>query len=113
MLLIICTPWLTPIANTRKGTSMEYGSIPKPRTLSRPNCQTTPMVEHSRGTSSAPDTARIQVQEHHGRQEGYAEEHAYLAGARYQVADNLGKSDDMNRYVIITVFVANQGFQIL
>ncbi len=41
MPLIFCTPWEMPMANTRNGTSIEYGSSPKPRVCSRPSCQTT------------------------------------------------------------------------
>lgn len=41
MPLIFCTPWEMPMAKIRNGTSMEYGSRPKPTACIRPNCQTT------------------------------------------------------------------------
>ncbi|MNO57737.1 hypothetical protein D3C76_482790 [compost metagenome] len=39
--LIFCTPWEMPMAKIRNGTSIEYGSRPKPMTCSRPSCQIT------------------------------------------------------------------------
>ena len=47
--LTICTPWLTPIANTRNGTRMDIGSTPKPSAVSPPSCQTTAIREQARG----------------------------------------------------------------
>jgi hypothetical protein len=39
--LIICSPWLTAIANIRKGVSMFIGSMPKPIRRSAPSIHTT------------------------------------------------------------------------
>ena len=47
--LTICTPWLTPIANTRNGTRMDIGSTPNPSAVSPPSCQTTAIREHASG----------------------------------------------------------------
>ena len=47
--LTICTPWLTPIAKTRKGTRMDIGSTPNPSAVSPPSCQTTATSEHASG----------------------------------------------------------------
>ena len=41
MPFIFCAPWLMPMANTRKGTRIEYGSSAKPSIGSRPSCQAT------------------------------------------------------------------------
>ena len=49
--LTICTPWLTPIANTRKGTRMDIGSMPKPSPVTAPSCHTTAIREQARGTA--------------------------------------------------------------
>ena len=49
--LIICTPWLTPMANTKNGTSIDIGSIPKPIEVSSPSCQITAMIEHTNGNN--------------------------------------------------------------
>ncbi|MNG33596.1 hypothetical protein D3C76_1847590 [compost metagenome] len=45
MPLIICEPWDTPMAKTRKGTSTEKGSSTKPNSCMIPNCQITPISE--------------------------------------------------------------------
>ena len=47
--LTICTPWLTPTANTRKGTRMDMGSMPNPRAVTVPSCHTTATSEHTSG----------------------------------------------------------------
>ena len=47
--LTICTPWLTPIANTRKGTRMDIGSTPNPSPARAPICHTTATREHASG----------------------------------------------------------------
>ena len=47
--LTICTPWLTPTANTRNGTRMDMGSMPKPRAVTVPSCHTTATSEHTSG----------------------------------------------------------------
>ena len=47
--LIICTPWETPMAKTRNGTRIDNGSMPKPNSTSRPNCQTTATREQISG----------------------------------------------------------------
>ena len=47
--LMICTPWLIPIANTKKGTNTEYKSMVKPIKASAPNCQTTATKEATIG----------------------------------------------------------------
>ncbi|MNZ49283.1 hypothetical protein D3C78_670470 [compost metagenome] len=39
--LIFCTPWEMPMAKIRNGTSIEYGSRPKPKKCIRPSCQIT------------------------------------------------------------------------
>ncbi|KWV87771.1 hypothetical protein PFLmoz3_02465 [Pseudomonas fluorescens] len=41
MPLIFCTPWEMPMAKIRNGTSIEYGSSPKPKKCINPSCQTT------------------------------------------------------------------------
>ncbi len=41
MPLIFCTPWEMPMAKIRNGTSIEYGSRPKPTACISPSCQTT------------------------------------------------------------------------
>ena len=51
MPFIFCAPWLMPMANTRKGTSTEYGSSSKPSSAKVPNCQTTATSEQA--TTSA------------------------------------------------------------
>ncbi len=50
--LIFCTPWLTPIAKIRNGTSSPRGSIPYPSSTSVPNCHTTAITEQATGTSA-------------------------------------------------------------
>src|SRR3546814_1764443 len=37
-----CAPWESPLANTRNGTRIEYGSSTKPNTCIRPSNHTTP-----------------------------------------------------------------------
>jgi hypothetical protein len=51
MPFIFCAPCETPMANTRNGTRIEYGSMPKPATATRPSCHTTATSEHA--TTSA------------------------------------------------------------
>jgi hypothetical protein len=58
MPFIFCAPWLMPIANTRKGTRIEYGSSAKPSVGSRPSCQTTATSE-AVTTSSVERTQRV------------------------------------------------------
>ncbi len=43
--LTICTPWLTPIANIRKGTRIDIGSMPNPSSVRSPSCQITAINE--------------------------------------------------------------------
>jgi hypothetical protein len=47
MPFIFWTPWLMPIANTRNGTSIEYGSSANPSARNAPNCHTTAMSEQA------------------------------------------------------------------
>ena len=44
---IFCAPWLTPMAKTRKGTRIEYGSSSKPKAAIRPSSQTTATSEQA------------------------------------------------------------------
>ena len=44
--LTICTPWLTAIAKTRKGTRIDMGSMPKPSSVMMPSCHTTATRAH-------------------------------------------------------------------
>ncbi len=48
MPFIFCAPWLMPMANTRNGTRIEYGSSSKPSAATRPSCQTTATSEQAR-----------------------------------------------------------------
>ena len=47
MPFIFWVPWLTPMANTRKGTSTENGFSVSPSMATRPSCQTTAITEHA------------------------------------------------------------------
>ncbi|MNH09709.1 hypothetical protein D3C79_691700 [compost metagenome] len=47
MPFIFWAPCDTPMANTRKGTSTEYGSISKPSMATSPSCQTTATTEQA------------------------------------------------------------------
>ena len=47
--LIICTPWLIPIAKIKNGTSTEYRSMVKPINANAPNCQTTAIKDATIG----------------------------------------------------------------
>ena len=47
--LIICTPWLTPIAKTKNGTRIDMGSRPKPSEVNKPICQMTAITEQAIG----------------------------------------------------------------
>jgi hypothetical protein len=49
MKLTCWTPWDTPMAKTRKGTSIARGSRPKPSRVMVPNCQTTDTSEQNNG----------------------------------------------------------------
>ena len=59
--LIICTPWLTPIAKTKNGTKMDIGSKPNPMVCNIPNCQTTATNEHAIGNTVS-NTERQNIQ---------------------------------------------------
>ena len=58
MPFIFCAPWLTPIANTRNGTRIEYGSSSKPSSATRPSCHTTATSEQAT-TSAVLRTQRV------------------------------------------------------
>jgi hypothetical protein len=58
MPFIFCAPWLMPMANTRKGTRIEYGSSAKPSVGSRPICQTT-AINDAATTSTVERTQRV------------------------------------------------------
>ena len=45
MPFIFCAPWLMPMANTRNGTSTEYGSSSKPKVGNMPSNHTTAIKE--------------------------------------------------------------------
>ncbi len=49
--LTIWTPCDTPMAKTRKGTRMDMGSIPNPRSLRMPRSQMTAITEQVRARS--------------------------------------------------------------
>ncbi|MCY1442473.1 hypothetical protein D9M71_588420 [compost metagenome] len=49
MKLTCCTPWETPMANTRNGTRIASGSRPKPSKVMVPNCHTTDTSEQING----------------------------------------------------------------
>lgn len=51
MKLICCTPWETPMANTRKGTSTANGSSPYPNRRRLPNCHTSEASEQTSASS--------------------------------------------------------------
>src|SRR5690606_21719558 len=56
--LIIWTPWLTPMAKTKNGTSIEYGLIPEPISLMIPSCQITAIIEQIK-TANEPTQQRL------------------------------------------------------
>ena len=58
MPFIFCAPWLMPIANTRNGTRIEYGSSSKPNAATSPSCHTTATSEHA-STSTVERTQRV------------------------------------------------------
>ena len=61
MPFIFCAPWLTPMAKTRKGTRIEYGSSSKPSAATSPSCQTTATSEQAI-TSAVERTQRVYSQ---------------------------------------------------
>ena len=58
MPFIFCAPCDTPIAKTRNGTRIEYGSSSKPNSATSPSCQTTATSEQAM-TSAVLRTQRV------------------------------------------------------
>ena len=58
MPFIFCAPCDTPMANTRKGTRIEYGSSSKPKAATSPSCHSTATSEQA-STSAVLRTQRV------------------------------------------------------
>ena len=58
MPFIFCAPWLTPMAKTRNGTRIEYGSSSKPKAATKPSSHTTAISEQAI-TSAVHRTQRV------------------------------------------------------